>query len=263
MSGQGFMNFYTAAHTDVGIKKDTNQDSYCILQAETPKGNILMAVICDGMGGLESGEVASASIIRAFKMWFSKDLPYTLSSDTYFDDVKYEWDRIIKSQNQSIAEYGRQHHIQLGSTITAMIVFEDGKYLIGHVGDSRAYKIDNKELTILTTDQTVVANEVRLGKLTQEEAMRDPRRNVLLQCIGASRIVEPDYIGGLAESGVCYMLCSDGFRHEISETEIQNALSPIANTDEIHMKNSVTRLIELNKSRGETDNITALLIKTC
>ena len=65
MSGQGFMNFYTAAHTDVGIKKDTNQDSYCILQAETPKGNILMAVICDGMGGLESGEVASASIIRA------------------------------------------------------------------------------------------------------------------------------------------------------------------------------------------------------
>lgn len=255
------MKFYIATHTDVGIKKDTNQDSYCVLQAETPKGNVLLAIVCDGMGGLESGEVASASIIRAFKNWFCTELPYTLASKTYYDDVKYEWDRLIKTQNQSIAEYGRQHRIQLGSTITAMLFFEDGKYLIGHVGDSRAYKISNKELTILTEDQTVVANEVRLGKLTPEEAERDPRRNVLLQCIGASRIVEPDYIGGLAETGVCYMLCSDGFRHELSEAEIQNAFAPIANGEETQMKKNVVRLIELNKSRGETDNITALLIR--
>ena len=256
------MNYFIATHTDVGIKKDTNQDSYCVLQAETHKGNILMAVVCDGMGGLESGEVASASIIKAFKNWFENELPYTLSSETYYDDVKYGWDRIIKTQNQSIAEYGRQHHFQLGSTITAMIIFEDGKYLIGHVGDSRAYKIHNNSLEILTTDQTVVANEVRLGKLTQEEAARDPRRNVLLQCIGASRIVEPDYVGGLAEYGLCYMLCSDGFRHELSEDEIQNAFAPIANTDEKKMKENIVRLIELNKNRGETDNITAVLIRT-
>lgn len=256
------MEFYTAACTDVGIKKDKNQDSYCLLQAETPKGNILLAVVCDGMGGLESGEVASASIINKFKDWFFENLPFTLSSDSYYDDVKYEWDRIIKSQNQSIAEYGRQHHIQLGSTITAMIIFEDGKYLIGHVGDSRAYEIDDKELKILTSDQTVVANEVRLGRLTTEEAMRDPRRNVLLQCIGASRIVEPDYIGGLAKPEVCYMLCSDGFRHVISIEEIQKAFAPSANNDEAHMRANIVDLIEKNKARGETDNITALLIRT-
>lgn len=188
------MNFYTASHTDVGIKKDKNQDSYCILQAETPKGTVLLAMVCDGMGGLDKGEVASASIITAFKAWFCEKLPYTLSSDTYYDDVKYEWDRIIKTQNQEIAAYGRAHCIQLGSTVTAMIVFEDGKYLIGHVGDSRAYKISNSEISILTKDQTIVANEVRLGKLTPEEAARDPRRNVLLQCVGASRIVEPEYV---------------------------------------------------------------------
>lgn len=255
------MNFYTASYTDVGIKKDKNQDSYCILQAETPKGTVLLAMVCDGMGGLDKGEVASASIITAFKAWFCEKLPYTLSSDTYYDDVKYEWDRIIKTQNQEIAAYGRAHCIQLGSTVTAMIVFEDGKYLIGHVGDSRAYKISNSEISILTKDQTIVANEVRLGKLTPEEAARDPRRNVLLQCVGASRIVEPEYVGGTVELGACYMLCSDGFRHEISAAEIQNAFAPIANRDAAQMQTNIIRLIELNKSRGETDNITALLIK--
>lgn len=255
------MNYCIATHTDVGIKKDTNQDSYCVMEAETPKGNILLTIVCDGMGGLESGEVASASIIKAFKKWFCEVLPYTLASDTYYEDSKYEWDRIIKAQNQAIAAYGRQKHIQLGSTITAFIVFEDGKYLIGHVGDSRVYRIDNKSLTILTTDQTVVASEVRRGKLTLEQAERDPRRNVLLQCVGASRIVEPEYISGLVEPETCYMICSDGFRHEISKSEIQNAFAPIANDNELQMKNNIIRLIEADKNRGETDNITAILIK--
>lgn len=255
------MNYYTAAHTDVGTRKDTNQDSFCIMQAQTPNGNLLMAAVCDGMGGLESGEVASASVITAFRNWFCSALPYTLSSDTYFDDVKYEWDRLIKEQNGSIADYGRQHRFQLGSTLTVMLFFEDGRYLIGHVGDSRAYRIDNKGASVLTTDQTVVANEVRHGRLTPEEAERDPRRNVLLQCIGASRIVEPEYITGTAEAGVCYMLCSDGFRHTISETEIQNAFAPIANNDTEQMKKNIVRLTELNINRGETDNITSILIK--
>lgn len=255
------MNYCIATHTDVGIKKDTNQDSYCVMEAETPKGNILLTIVCDGMGGLESGEVASTSIIKAFKKWFCEVLPYTLASDTYYEDSKYEWDRIIKAQNQAIAAYGRQKHIQLGSTITAFIAFEDGKYLIGHVGDSRVYRIDNKSLAILTTDQTVVANEVRRGKLTLEQAERDPRRNVLLQCVGASRIVEPEYISGLVEPETCYMICSDGFRHEISKSEIQNAFAPIANDNELQMKNNIIRLIEADKNRGETDNITAILIK--
>lgn len=256
------MNYYTAAHTDVGIRKETNQDSYCIMRAQTPSGTVLMAVVCDGMGGLESGEVASASIVRRFRDWFCSELPYTLSSDTYYEDVRYEWDRIIKTQNQAIAAYGRQHYFHLGSTVTAMIIFADGKYLVGHVGDTRVYRIDNQGLTVLTKDQTVVANEVRQGKLTPEEAQRDPRRNVLLQCVGASRVVEPDYLGGNVQAGACYMLCSDGFRHELTEAEIWNAFAPIANNDETQMKRNVVRLIELNKSRGETDNITALLIRT-
>lgn len=256
------MDFNIALHTDVGISKDTNQDSLCIKQAQTDKGNILLAVVCDGMGGLEKGEVASATIIKAFSTWFENELPLQLAQDNCVEEVRYRWDRIVKEQNQIIGEYGRNHHTQLGSTLTALLIFEDGKYLIGHVGDSRAYKVTDTSIETLTLDQTVVANDVRNGRLTQEEAERDPRRNVLLQCIGASRIVEPDFIEGVVQANECYMLCSDGFRHVISSAEINEAFAPSNNKDESAMKANIVKLIELNKEREETDNISAILIKT-
>lgn len=256
------MNYQIAVHTDVGIKKDTNQDSLCVKQAETEKGTILLAIICDGMGGLEKGEVASATVINAFSTWFENELPSILASDSYFEDTKYRWDRIIKEQNQNIGEYGRKNHIQLGTTISAIIVFEDGKYLIGHVGDSRVYRITDAELEVLTLDQTLMAQKVRNGTMTQEEAERDPRRNMLLQCVGASKTVEPDYIVGTVSANECYMLCSDGFRHVVTADEIKDAFAPSVNMTEEAMKSSVIKLVELNKERGETDNITAILVRT-
>lgn len=255
------MNFQVAYHTDTGREKRTNQDSFGVLEAETDKGTVLMAVLCDGMGGLEKGEVASATLIKVFEKWFQEELPVFLSADNPVEEIRYSWERIIKTQNQNIAEYGRKYHIQLGSTLTAVLFLEDGNYLIGHVGDSRAYVIRSEGLEILTVDQTVVAHEVRLGKLTPEQAKADPRRNVLLQCIGASRIVEPDFITGQAKRGECYMLCSDGFRHEISADEIQKAFAPEANTDENVMKENIRSLIERNMERGERDNISAVLLK--
>lgn len=256
------MNYQIALHTDVGIKKDTNQDSLCVKQAETDKGTVLLAVVCDGMGGLEKGEVASATVINAFSNWFENELPVILSKNSYYEDTKYRWDRIIKEQNQNIGEYGRKNHIQLGTTISAMLVFEDGRYLIGHVGDSRIYKITDTEIETLTLDQTLMAQKVRNGTMTPEEAERDPRRNMLLQCVGASKTVEPDYIEGTVAQNECYMLCSDGFRHVVTEDEIKAAFAPSANMTEEAMKSNVVRLVELNKERNETDNISAILVKT-
>lgn len=256
------MDFRIALHTDVGIRKNTNQDSMCIKQAETEKGNILLAIICDGMGGLEKGEVASATVIHCFAKWFENELPFQLAQSDYMEEIRYRWERIIKEQNQAISEYGQKNHIQLGSTVTALLILEDGQYLIGHVGDSRAYRITDDLIEILTSDQTVVANEVRHGRLTKEEAERDPRRNVLLQCIGASRIVEPEFFNGVVKEKECYMLCSDGFRHVVTAEEIKEAFAPSNNNDEITMKNNIVKLIELNKEREETDNISAILVKT-
>lgn len=256
------MNYKVAFYSDVGIKKDTNQDSCCFHIAETDHGKILFAVLCDGMGGLAKGEVASATLITVFSDWFTREFPLLLSENDIIHEVQYAWDRMIKIQNQNIAEYGRMLHLQLGSTLTALLILEDGSYIIGHVGDSRAYRVTENRLDILTNDQTVVAREIRQGRLTPEQAENDPRRNVLLQCVGASRVVQPEFYYGTVTPGERYFLCSDGFRHTLTAAEIHAAFAPDRSQDENAMKAKVTELIERNKNRGETDNITALLIAT-
>lgn len=253
------MEVLTAAYTDKGIQKATNQDSLCIKIAKTSVGKVVLAVICDGMGGLSKGEVASASVTHAFSDWFEQELPAQLAKNDY-TEIQYRWERIIKEQNQRIAEYGKRVRIQLGTTWTALLLIDSKFMLIGHVGDSRVYRIGH-QLEILTDDQTVVGREVKRGMLTPEQAKVDPRRNVLLQCIGASKLVKPEFISGTPVSGEVYMLCSDGFRHRITEDEIYTAFSPRALVDEAVMEQRAKDLVELNKQRQETDNITVLLVK--
>lgn len=251
------MDVLTAVYTDIGIKKETNQDSLCVKVADTSVGKVVLAVVCDGMGGLSKGEVASASVIHAFSDWFEKELPLYLAKNEW-NDIQYHWDRMIKEQNQRIAAYGRKVNIQLGTTLTALLIIDTKFMLIGHVGDSRVYRI-NKELEVITDDQTVVGREVKRGNMTPDQAKLDPRRNVLLQCIGASKLVEPDYIKSRAVPGDVYLLCSDGFRHMITNDEIYHAFSPHVTFDEDYLENKAKELVELNKQRNETDNITAVL----
>lgn len=256
------MEYKISVHTDIGTKKSTNQDSCCVREAQTDKGKILFAILCDGMGGLAKGEVASASLIKRFNTWFETELPEVLVKNDVINEIRYAWDRIVKEQNQEIAAYGNTLRIQLGTTVTAIIILENNDYLVVHVGDSRLYRITDAEIEVLTEDQTLVANEVRLGRLTPEQAAVDPRRNVLLQCVGASRIVEPSFVSGKAVKNECYMLCSDGFRHVVTSSEINSKFAPSNNETEDVMKNNIVELVELNKARGETDNISAILVKT-
>ena len=125
-------NFY-AYHTDIGIKKKTNQDSLLVKEADTEKGKILLMVICDGMGGLAKGEVASASVIHAFDTWFEDELAYVLAEEHVKDQVEKQWDAIIQKMNLDITNYGVRKGIQLGTTVTAFLLLEDGSYVIGHV----------------------------------------------------------------------------------------------------------------------------------
>lgn len=253
------MQVLTAYHTDVGIEKQTNQDSLCVQVAESSLGTVVLAVVCDGMGGLSKGELASSNVIRAFTNWFDTELADQLSENAE-EEIRYRWDRIIKEQNQRIGAYGKEQHINLGTTLTALLIVDTKFFLIGHVGDSRAYRITNK-LEQLTEDQTVVYREILKGILTPEQAEEDPRRNVLLQCIGASKSVEPIFVNGKAQDGDVYLLCSDGFRHKISIEEIYMAFQPEKLTDESAMEQKIKELVELNKQRDEKDNITAVLIK--
>lgn len=253
------MDVLTVAYTDIGIRKAANEDSLLVKIADTPLGKVVLAIIADGMGGLSKGELASASVIRAFSDWFDLELPEQLATGDW-DDIQYRWERMIKEQNHRIAEYGRSERIQLGTTLTALLVIGNQFRMIAHVGDSRVYRI-NEGIEILTDDQTVVGRDIKRGLLTPEQARKDPRRNVLLQCIGASRLVEPEYIYGQAVPGEVYVLCSDGFRHMISEEEIFSAFRPGELQDETVMEQRARAMVELNKQRQETDNISVLLVK--
>ena len=148
----------------------------------------------------------------------------------------------------------------MGTTITALMLTEK-RYYIMNVGDTRAYEIADS-LTVLTKDQTVVAREVELGNLTLEEAEKDTRRSVLLQCVGASEKVYPDMFFGKTKSNAVYMLCSDGFRHEITEKEIFKHLNPNVMADTDKMKQNMNTLVSLNKQRQERDNISVVSIRT-
>lgn len=252
------MHFIATADTDIGISKDTNQDSALIKHAKSDGKEILLAVICDGMGGLSKGELASATVVRAFAKWFDEELPYELNN-VDLQVIGAKWSLLLKELNVQILEYSKENNIDGVGTTFSGILFIDDQYVIGHVGDTRVYHI-GASLIQLTTDQTFVAREISRGTMTLEQSRTDKRRNLLLQCIGASKAVEPQLICGKAEKGA-YMLCSDGFRHEISEAEIYESLNPINLMNKDAMHNNAKYLIEQVKKREEKDNISVLLIK--
>lgn len=250
-------NFLTAYHTDVGIKKKTNQDSFLLKGIVKDSEEILLVVLCDGMGGMVKGELASATVIRAFSEWFENT--YTQKgSEWTTDEIQSQWQTLLERTNEVLMKHGQDVEIQLGTTATALLLSSNGEYLIGHVGDTRIYQL-KQGITQLTEDHTFIAREIRRGNMTPEEAAKDSRRNVLLQCIGVNKFFEPQYIKGSFEKGEQILLCSDGFRHEVTEDEIYKKLQKTSNEQE--MKNQLIHLVELNKQRKETDNITAILVK--
>ena len=141
-----------------------------------------------------------------------------------------------------------------------MLMYKDQYYIV-HVGDSRAYRLTDVCIQ-LTKDQTLVQREVDAGRLDPRKVESDPRRSILLQCVGASPVVEPDFMKGRVTPDSVYMLCSDGFRHHISDMEIINNIGPASVYDEAGISASLRRLTELDMQRRETDNITAVAVRT-
>ena len=254
------MRYLSTVHTDVGNVKQTNQDSALVMEAETVVGNILLTVICDGMGGLQKGELASTTVIRAFSRWFENSLPQIVDLPDPQARICGDWQEIVQSCHSRIAAYAASQGITMGTTLNA-VLFMNGKYYIANVGDTRAYLLTD-DLYQLTKDHSFVQREVDMGRMTPQEALTSPRRNVLLQCIGAGEFVEPDFFTGDVRPGETYMQCSDGFRHAITEFEIYKYCCPEASTDEQTMHDNIVTLTDLNKSRREKDNITVILVKT-
>lgn len=251
------MHFAATADTDIGISRETNQDSLLIKHAKCPMGEILLAVVCDGMGGLSKGEAASAAVVREFSQWFDSKLPYEIESAN-MQLIGSKLSKLLIDLNAKMLKYSSNQSISMGTTVSGILFIGD-KYIIVHVGDSRVYSITSS-VQQLTTDHTFVAREVARGNMTPEQAKTDKRRNMLLQCIGASEEIEPEVIVGNSEKGV-YMLCSDGFRHEISDIEMYAKLNPDNLKNKRKMHSNVKNLFKQVKMRGEKDNMSVILIK--
>lgn len=252
------MEFLVSYYTDKGIKKRTNQDGLLMKSIRTNKGRIGLFTVCDGMGGLDKGELASSTVITHLSKWFDEELPSLITKED--SEIVNSLNEYIYKVNKSIVDYSKENNIKIGTTLTALLCIYD-KYYIIQVGDSRVYKINNT-MEILTKDQTYVAREVERGNITKEQAKTHPKRNILLQCIGAKEKVETVITNGFLEKATTYIICSDGLYHEISDNEFVQIFNPKVNTTLQKLEETAKSTVQLVMDRKERDNITVLIVRT-
>lgn len=252
------MKCLTSICSDIGISKKVNQDAALVRQARTNKGNVLFAAVCDGMGGLEKGELASSTVIKGMSDWFEQKFPQLLYYNFTSEKIKDSWTNVLLELNERISEYGNKQKINLGTTLTTLLLIEDA-YYICNVGDSRVYHLSDN-IKQMTRDHSYIQREIDMGRMTEEEALHSSQRNVLLQCIGTGNYLLPDFYIGEYKENSAFLLCSDGFRHVITNKEIWDVCRPDKLAGEKDIEIKIKRLVELVKARQEKDNITAILI---
>lgn len=256
------LQFMTEMHSDIGICRQVNQDACCVRMMKIGAYSLILAAVCDGVGGLQEGDYASRSTIQALNNWFD----YTVSrivqgreTDHLMEYLQGEIEQCIQKQNHLICEYAQDKGIKTGTTLTLLVILNQ-RYITAQIGDSRAYRI-RRELCQLTEDQSVVAQEVKSGRLSRREAKHDKRRNMILQCVGMSQDLQIAYKSGSVEREDVFFLCSDGFVHELEDCEIMELLKPELLVDQPSIKKCLINAVSLVKVRGEKDNITVVLIK--
>lgn len=255
------MEYMVAAYTDTGIRKETNQDSICVRRAAvTGVGESILAVVCDGMGGLKKGEVASAAAVNTFGRWFDTNLSnFPALCGTDFSKVRKHWKTLSEELHHDLLRYSVKAGVQLGTTVAAFFAYSD-RYLLMNIGDSRIYE-RKKFLCQLTQDQSLVAREVAAGRITADESRHHPQRNILLQCLGTGDSIIPAFTEGKVQNDALYLLCSDGLCHELSHQEMEERFQAVYLNSKGAMTTALHDATELCKCRGETDNITAILLK--
>lgn len=244
--------------TDTGVKKEVNQDSLIIRKADTDEGEILMSFICDGMGGLSDGELASKEAVLMLDDFFDNDLPDLLKDGLSNQGLTNIINAKIHLLDRKIRKYGEDYGA-CGTTMSGILLF-NGKYMVLNIGDSRVYRINEDKIEQLTHDQSVVQDLIDKGEISEIEAETHPQRSVLLQCVGTGDDVVADIKFGNYDSGDFFLICSDGFRHKISSSDMFKLFSPANVNDKKDAQERLEYAVDLNIKRYEKDNITAILI---
>lgn len=253
------MGIICCAQTDVGNVKKVNQDSVGYKRIFIEEEEAVIAVVCDGVGGLDCGELASLNTVKALVDWFTYEFPQVILDGISNELIQQRLLHFISNQNEHIYEFGKEHRIKLGTTLTAVIIFR-GKYYAIQLGDSRLYLVSDY-IEQITEDHSLVQKEINQGLITKEQGRVDPRRNILLQCLGGDIKAHPDFYFGDVHENIVFILCSDGFYHKIEEQELFDLFSFDECITEEIMSERVSFSVDLVKKRGEKDNISVLVLK--
>lgn len=253
-----------AACTDKGAVRKTNQDACTVQVANTSFGEIAMAVICDGVGGLSAGELASATVVYRFAQWFRQELPTLLdgmdtSKSLDFKSIELVWSVLLKNLNETIQAYGRTHSEMLGTTFTGMLIC-GGKYLIGHVGDCRAYLLSARGVRQVTEDQTLLAKRLASGEITPEEAESFRQKHVILQSVGTEGILKPVFYVGEYALGDLFVLCCDGAYRRAEEEGIHTFFDGVERESEEALQEACRAMLRYDLEHGEKDNLTVVCV---
>ena len=252
--------------TDQGVRRSSNQDSFQIKIA----GNLLIACVCDGMGGAAGGNVASQIGVRSYVKKLAKyinsalsfvflgDIPEFGVPCEHFPDLRLS-DFIKKSVDVANAEiYGAAEADPslngMGTTLTSCVVTPTG-IVTTNIGDSRIYYVNEGTIQQLTKDHSWVQSLVEKGKITEEEAVDHPNRNIILRALGVDEQVEADIKSYPYTKGTL-LLCSDGLSNYFDETFFLQTLESARSCEE---KSKL--LIDYANHCGGADNITAVVIK--
>ena len=237
------------ALTDQGCVRKQNQDTYKTVQLDK---NTLLAVVCDGMGGAKSGNVASQLTADVF----CQEVERSWSPSHNRDKISQILQAAVKLANMTVYDQSRQIEEFDGMGTTLVGVLIQGKTAtVVNVGDSRAYRIDRMGIRQITKDHSVVQLMVDRGELTAEQARTYPGKNLITRAIGTEPTVMTDVFHVELEKGDCLLLCSDGLSNMMDDQEI---LFEVAHG--VNKQLCCQRLLDIVKGRGAPDNVTSVLI---
>ena len=244
------MNF--TVESDIGLKRKINEDRAAFF--ERPD-HFKLAILADGMGGHNAGDVASEMAItemhRLFKLVDAQDFASK--------QLKLEWLRNAVSHiNQKIYQYSLKHENcqGMGTTMIAALL-DENECLISHVGDSRVYHFADEKVKLVTRDHSYVNILLENGEISEEEALNHPQKNFILKALGTEISIEPDFYELTLSNEAYLLICSDGLSNKLTTTEMATIITP-----QISIEEKGKKLVQLANDRGGEDNISLILMTT-
>ncbi len=235
------MRYVTDVYWCRGSVAGKNQDSVVLQQVLTRRGRVLMAAVCDGMGGISAGETASGYVAEELQEWYYGELLCMVQKRKRCWVIRRSLDRLVFHMQRRLQQYAVREEISLGTTMTVLVVWEK-TWMLWHLGDSRAYRFRGGRMEQLTADHVHGA-----GKLTK--------------CLGSFGYFVPEHGLGVFRPGEGILLCSDGFWRRISEEELRDVMNPWELTAQEQIGRRLKEIGGVCMKRGERDNLSAVYVR--